>query len=320
MTAFNPLVSIIIPVYNGANYLGQAIESALAQTYPHVEVIVVNDGSRDEGSTAAVALGYGDRIRYFSKENGGVATALNLGIEKMRGTYFSWLSHDDLYHPRKIEAQVQFLAGLPDKTVVLYADQDYVDDQGTLTGEHRCPPVTPERFKVEFIRGWLLHFCTALVPSACFAEVGLFDQALRTSQDVEMIYRLASRYAFYHLPEKLVQVRLHEMMGQVTVKQTVLAENDALRLRFLKEVPPAEIRRHTGEPLAAYYLSFAERMQQAGYPRSGRYAARRALWHTLVEQPAGSKRILFRALRVLYPGLLQKYTTTKNKLKSRVAY
>ena len=84
-TAFFPKVSIIIPVYNGANYMREAIDSALAQTYTNIEVVVVNDGSRDDGATREVALSYGDRIRYIEKENGGVSSALNRGIRDMTG-------------------------------------------------------------------------------------------------------------------------------------------------------------------------------------------------------------------------------------------
>ena len=79
------MISIIIPVYNGANYMKIAIDSALAQTYENTEVIVVNDGSQDNGKTEEIALSYGDKIRYFAKENGGCASALNFGISKMRG-------------------------------------------------------------------------------------------------------------------------------------------------------------------------------------------------------------------------------------------
>ena len=103
-----PLVSIIIPVYNGANYLGQAIDSALNQTYKNIEIIVVDDGSNDNGSTKAIANAYGERIHYYYKENGGTGAAINYGISLMHGEYVSWLSHDDLYKPDKIEKQVAF--------------------------------------------------------------------------------------------------------------------------------------------------------------------------------------------------------------------
>lgn len=72
-----PLVSIIIPVYNGSDYLEEAIESALNQTYKNIEIIVINDGSTDNGATEMIALKYRDQIRYFHKTNGGVSSALN---------------------------------------------------------------------------------------------------------------------------------------------------------------------------------------------------------------------------------------------------
>ena len=104
MTSHLPLVSIVIPVYNGADYMREAIDSALSQTYPHIEVLVVNDGSTDSGATAAVARSYGDKIRYFEKKNGGVSSALNYGIRNMQGSYFSWLSHDDVYEKTKLRS------------------------------------------------------------------------------------------------------------------------------------------------------------------------------------------------------------------------
>jgi glycosyltransferase involved in cell wall biosynthesis len=100
------LVTIVIPVFNGADFLASAIDSALAQSWPEIEVLVVDDGSDDGGRTRAIIESYGARIRLHSKSNGGVATALNAGLAEMRGRWFSWLSHDDLYHPRKVENQL----------------------------------------------------------------------------------------------------------------------------------------------------------------------------------------------------------------------
>ena len=103
----NPKVSIIIPVYNGSNFLSEAINSALSQTYQNIEIIVINDGSCDNGATEKIALSYGDKIKYISKENGGVSSALNTGIKAASGEWISWLSHDDIYSPDKIEEQIK---------------------------------------------------------------------------------------------------------------------------------------------------------------------------------------------------------------------
>ena len=127
-----PLVSIVIPVYNGANYMKEAIDSALNQTYPNCEVIVVNDGSNDNGATEKIALSYGDRIRYIKKENGGVATAVNRGIKEMKGEYFSWLSHDDYYYPQKIEKQIEAIEKSGDKTAIAHSNFDFLN---MTTGE-----------------------------------------------------------------------------------------------------------------------------------------------------------------------------------------
>ena len=120
-----PRVSVVIPVYNGANFLGDAIDSALAQTWRDVEVIVVDDGSNDDGATADVARSYGDRIRYLRTDHGGVSSALNAGIRAMTGEYFAWLSHDDVYHPAKLETPDRH-AGATRRRAIAYSDYELV--------------------------------------------------------------------------------------------------------------------------------------------------------------------------------------------------
>jgi glycosyltransferase involved in cell wall biosynthesis len=92
-----PLVSIVIPCFNDAQFLGEAIESALAQTYPEVEVIVVDDGSTD--GSGDVARGFGDRVKVCRKENGGLSSARNRGVAAARGTYITFLDSDDVLMP-----------------------------------------------------------------------------------------------------------------------------------------------------------------------------------------------------------------------------
>ncbi len=107
-----PLVSVIIPCYNQAQYLPEAIDSVLKQTYPRVEVVVVNDGSPDD--TEGVANGYGDRIRYVTRANGGISLARNTGIANADGAYVKFLDADDYLHPEQIGWQMDALAGRQD--------------------------------------------------------------------------------------------------------------------------------------------------------------------------------------------------------------
>ena len=124
---FNPLVSIVIPVYNGSNYIREAIDSALSQTYKNIEIIVVNDGSKD--NTEEIVKSYGDKVIYFYKENGGTSTALNLAIKNMKGDYFSWLSHDDMYYPDKIKRQIEELSKLDNKETIMMTDLDGINEK-----------------------------------------------------------------------------------------------------------------------------------------------------------------------------------------------
>ena len=186
---FTPRVCIVIPVYNGANYLSQAIDSALAQTYSNLEILVINDGSSDDGATDAIAKSYGEKIRYFNKPNGGVSSALNLGIEKMKGEYFSWLSHDDLYEPSKIEKEIEALAKVEnrDNTIVCCSDI-LVDSKGNkifhpskqLGGYFEGS----ELFDRFFSSHLNINGCTLLIPRSAFVRFGGFSR-FRYIQDTE---------------------------------------------------------------------------------------------------------------------------------------
>lgn len=209
-STFNPLVSIVIPVYNGENYLAEAIDSALAQTYKNIEIIVVNDGSTD--GTEKIIQSYGEKVRYFKKENGGTSTALNLGIKNMNGKYFSWLSHDDLYYPKKIERQITELSKLKNKNTIMMTDLDGIDENykkiyHTNFIEHI--KLYPRREKA-FLHPVIFnqtHGCTLLFSKVCFDKVGLFDEKVRVAQDFEFFYRAFSVFPHKLISEILVTAR-----------------------------------------------------------------------------------------------------------------
>jgi len=269
-----PLVSIVIPVYNGANYLRDAIESALAQTYPRTEVIVVNDGSTDGGQTEAIAASFGARIRYFSKPNGHVASALNFGIREMRGAYFSWLSHDDLYKADKVERQMAAAAG--DDTVI-YCDFEVLEVPGGKLTPVRLPGQPPENFRWYLTTANSVHGCTLLIPKRCLDECGPFDEALRTTQDYDMWFRLARRCRFVHVPGIYVTSRHHAAQGTHALKDVAVVESDRMHAGFAGELSEAEIVAATGKPLHRACLALAANLHVRGFARAREVALARAL-------------------------------------------
>lgn len=208
-----PLVSIIIPVFNGSNYMREAIDSALGQTYSAVEVIVVNDGSKDGGKTADIARSYGDRVRYIEKQNGGVASALNAGIRAMRGDVFCWLSHDDRHHPDKTTRQVEEWVSHGSKDEVLISNYRLIDAQGAKISDivlnHELLTAKP---LYTLLRG-SIHGCTVFIPKKILDDLGGFDESLPTTQDVALWQKLIKKYPFRHLPMILIDSRWHDEQG-----------------------------------------------------------------------------------------------------------
>ena len=251
---YSPQVSIVIPVYNGSNYLAEAIDSALAQTYENVEIIVVNDGSTDGGATEEIAKSYGEKIRYFCKENGGVSSALNYGIRQMTGEWFSWLSHDDLYTPQKIEYSIQALRAVSEqdlKKTLVYTDGLLVNhDRSKLKNFHkyfkRERIYSGEEAACTMSRQGTLCGCCLLIHKSAFEIVGCFDETLRYSQDALMWYSLfLGGYSICYSPYKSVMNRVHKF--QVTNTRKELFYHDSLYVAkklsplFLKTKKPKKI-------------------------------------------------------------------------------
>ncbi|MBW6474931.1 MAG: glycosyltransferase [Anaerolineaceae bacterium] len=262
-------VSIVIPVFNGGDYLQEAIESALAQTYKNVEILVINDGSDDSGATERIAMSYDDRVRYFSKPNGGVGSALNRAISEMTGDYFSWLSHDDLYTKDKVEKEINALSRIGRNDVVVYSDYSVFTS---------CPenavPVNLKNVPPKHFRYWItvenrLHGCTLLIPRNAFEKVGGFNESLRTTQDYDLWFRMAKEFSFVHIPDVLVKARSHCDQGSHRMAGIALAECNELLSNFVRGLQPQEILSATSRPLAESYADIASSMFKRGFDETG---------------------------------------------------
>jgi hypothetical protein len=204
-----------------------------------------------------------------------VATALNLGIERSEGEYFSWLSHDDVYCPNKIEVQVDYVRRL-ERDVIVYSDYETIDEASRTIAVHRLAHFSPAQFRAAFMRYGLISGCTLLVPMACFRASGLFSTDLRTTNDYAKWFELSSRYEFHHLPEVLIRSRVHAEQDTQRLADLVPRECDALYAELIRALSIEDIRT-LSVSVPVYYLELANLFWRAGY----RASRRRAMWYAL---------------------------------------
>lgn len=239
---FHPLVSIVIPVYNGANYMREAIDSALAQTYDNIEVLVINDGSTDDGATRDIAISYGKKIRYFQKENGGVVSALNFGIENMLGDYFAWLSHDDLYLPKKIEKQVLALKKHKgSRPAFCVCNCTFINENGEEMYKSYvskdCAFDKPRCFL--FLGNVGFNGIMVLIPKILFDICGVFTPSLAT-HEYDMWLRIMDIADVVVEPECLTCMRIHPHQVSSKRRQDANLEIDKFIGRGIQNIPPSE--------------------------------------------------------------------------------
>ena len=194
-----PLVSAIIPVYNGARYLRAALESVFAQTYRPFEVIVVDDGSTDDSGVIAQSF---KEVRYIHQENRGVAVARNNGIEAARGEFFAFLDQDDLWTPQKLQLQVSHLLSHSDLGYTLTEQKFFLDPGASL----------PVWFRKELLTsahpGWVPG--TLVVRRTAFEKVGNFATGYTAASDSDWFFRAkAAGISMAVLPEMLLLKRIH---------------------------------------------------------------------------------------------------------------
>ncbi len=210
----DPFFTIIVPTYNYENYLPDALESLLVQTFRDWEAVVVNDGSTDRSGEVAESYALKDRrIRVVHKENGGVSTALNRGIEHARGDWICWLSSDDFFTPEKLQVHRDAIVTHPGEKFFFTSFLHLEEETGEVTSPKYNPPV-PYRRVINMLHENYINGISIAIHRLVFEEVGLFDEKLRSAQDADMWLRASWKYLPHYIDKRTCITRLHE--GQDT--------------------------------------------------------------------------------------------------------
>lgn len=221
------LVSVVIPTYNTRRYVAEAVESALAQTYRPLEVLVVDDGSTD--GTDVEMRRFGDPVRYLVQQNRGPAAARNLGIREARGEYVAFLDADDLWDPVKITKQVAVMERSPEVGVV-YCGIQRVDLQaGTTVTIVRDDPTLRGDIRRKLLQRNRVVTSTLLIRRACFELEEGFDETLRWAEDWDLWIRISRHFHFDAVTEPLVIYRVHG--GNVSKKVAAMHQSQLQVIR-----------------------------------------------------------------------------------------
>jgi len=215
MSKQNPNVSIIIPNYNHAHYVAEAINSVLNQTYPDYEVIVVDDGSRDD--SREIIGNFGDQVRAIYQKNQGLSAARNTGITAAKGNYIGVLDADDLYEPEFVGTLVSMLEAQPDADGV-YCGYRFVDDLNNSLPQTEAREVPTEKLFQALVDGNFLVPESMFVHKYCYDKVGLFDTSLRALEDLDMWLRITSQFKVIYTTKVLTRHRIlpHSMSTDPT--------------------------------------------------------------------------------------------------------
>jgi glycosyltransferase involved in cell wall biosynthesis len=204
------IVSVIIPAYNRAGMIGEAIESVLSQDYfqdgdrkKNSELLVIDDGSKDR--TQEIVRSFGSRVNYIRQEHSGVSSARNLGLKSCRGSHVAFLDSDDIWLKDKLRIQMGFMKAFP-SAAVCYTDEIWIRNGRRVNPKKKHQKFSGRIFD-KVLALCLLSLSSALFRRKVFDEIGVFDEDLPACEDYDLGIRLAHRYDVHFIPKPLIVKR-----------------------------------------------------------------------------------------------------------------
>jgi glycosyltransferase involved in cell wall biosynthesis len=293
-----PRISVVIPTFNRASYIGEAIDSVLAQTYHDFEIIVVDDGSTD--NTADVLKKYYGVVRSYRQANRGPGAARNFGVHHARGAFLAFLDSDDLWLPNKLEVQIAALDADPGLAFVC-AETYVINEGGETVKTWKKNPRFFETF-ADLREDNFITTLTVLLRKSSFEAVEGFDERLSNAQDYDLWLRLTKAgFKFRFINQPLGKCRFHESNNTKNTDGRVRSYELLLNKKEIWESMPFFRRR---KRLSQIYFSFAQAyLSTRHYAKAAVHYKKAALFNPFAgyfcqtESPASP---IFKILRLYY--------------------
>jgi glycosyltransferase involved in cell wall biosynthesis len=277
-----PKISVLLPVFNAERYLRRALESVLTQTFEKFEVVAVNDGSTDRSKAILDEYSRADtRLHQVSQDNQGIVSALNAGLELMRGEYVARMDADDVAMPHRLERQLAYMDRHPE-CVAVGSQVIYIDPDGDEIGPKADLKESHEEINTALLAGgWPIVHPSVMIRTSTIRQIGGY-QDYRTWEDHDLFLRLAEVGRLANLDEPLLRYRLH--LGSIVhqraaAKSNVLANvlQDARRRRGLPAMQEQEVPKYRGLTQAEHERNWVWWALAGGNPRTARKHAWRVV-------------------------------------------
>lgn len=216
ITDSNPLITVITPTFNRADFIEEAVNSVLAQTYGNFELLIVDDGSTDDTKAVLAPALQDTRVQYFYQQNQGQSVARNLALAKAKGEFICFLDSDNYWPPEKLESQVRQFAENPDYDVV-YGDIIEIDEQGREVTRKNMRRYSGN-ISSFMIRDNCVSMNTAMARKRCFDELGAMSGQRRVADDYDLWLRFSAKFRFLYVPEFWAFYRVME--NQISTDKT----------------------------------------------------------------------------------------------------
>lgn len=239
-----------MPTYNREKFIGEAIESVLAQTYPNLELLVVDDGSTDDTETVVKSYLSDPRVKYFYKTNGGQSSGRNFGFKHCNGDFIAFLDSDNKWMPEKLKLCMDAALANPDADI-FYGDNISIDEDGNEISRKTMARHSGD-ITAQLIRDNFVTINTATLKRECYQTMGGLDENFRRAPDYEFWLRLSTRYRFLYVPHYMCYYRI--MADQIsTDKDGRFKANHDILMHFFKLYPGAASLKERRRGMSQFY-------------------------------------------------------------------